>query len=254
MDARKRKRRRPETTADELKARVDELETELMSARAENQALRNSELRGELVRLDTLTLAIANAGTAANAALEAVPGKVKRAAPEITAQELNEIRLVIATIQNQAAGLDVSILRLRGSTMNREHFEQHAAGIDDAIARAALSLRAAAANKAEDQPVDAPTSTESETARNQAANDLLHTILTARHLLIADDSRHSRDAAVSLLSGAAQAIDRMTALGTEGKASAECSLPKTAVSRSPARMTPAPLNWPPGLNRSDPAP
>ena len=110
LAARKRKRRRPETTADELKARVDELETELMSARAENQALRNSELRGELVRLDTLTLAIANAGTAANAALEAVPGKVKRAAPEITGQELNEIRLVIATIQNRAAGLDVSIL------------------------------------------------------------------------------------------------------------------------------------------------
>ena len=107
--------------------------------------------------------------------------------------------------------------------MNREHFEQHAAGIDDAIARAALSLRAAA-NNAEDQPVDAPAGTESETARNQAANDLLHTILTARHLLIADDSRHSRDAAVSLLAGAAQAIDRMTALGTEGKASAECSL------------------------------
>ena len=107
--------------------------------------------------------------------------------------------------------------------MNREHFEQHAAGIDDAIARAALSLRAAA-NNAEDQPVDAPAGTESETARNQAANDLLHTVLTARHLLIADDSRHSRDAAVSLLSGAAQAIDRMTALGTEGNAGAECSL------------------------------
>ena len=110
LDARKRKRRRPETTADELKARVDELETELMSARAENQALRNSELRGELVRLDTLTFAIATASAGANAALESVPGKVKRAVPEITGGELNEIRLVIATIQNRAAGLNTSVL------------------------------------------------------------------------------------------------------------------------------------------------
>ena len=110
LDARKRKRRRPETTADELKARVDELETSLMNARAEGQGLRNAELRGELVHLDTLTQAIANAGTAANAALEALPGKVKRAAPEITGQELTEIRVIVARIQNQAAGLDTKNL------------------------------------------------------------------------------------------------------------------------------------------------
>ena len=110
LAALKRKHRRPETTTAELKARVDELETSLTNARAEGQGLRNAELRGELVRLDALTQAIANAGTAANAALEALPGKIKRGAPEITGQELTEIRVIIARIQNQAADLDPKTL------------------------------------------------------------------------------------------------------------------------------------------------
>ena len=110
LTALKRKHRRPETTTAELKACVDELETSLTNARAEGQGLRNAELRGELVRLDALTLAIANAATAANAALEALPGKIKRAAPEITGQELTEIRVIIARIQNQAADLDPKTL------------------------------------------------------------------------------------------------------------------------------------------------
>lgn len=106
----KRKRRRPETTTAELKSKVDELETALTNARAAGQALRNAELRGELVHLDALTEAVGNAGTASAAALEALPGRIKRSVPEINGAELLDLRRVIAKARNQAADLDPSTL------------------------------------------------------------------------------------------------------------------------------------------------
>ena len=106
----KRKRRRPESTTAQLKVHVDELETALTTARAEGQSLRNAELRQEMVHLDRLTQAIATGCTAANAALESLPGKVKRASPEVTGQELTELRVIIARVQNRAAGLDTKNL------------------------------------------------------------------------------------------------------------------------------------------------
>ena len=112
MAASRRKTRRPETTAAELKSKVSELETELTNARAEGQRLRNSAGRGELVQLDELTEAIGTAGSAAVASLESLPGRIKRHIPDINAHDLLEIRRIIANCQNEAAELDLKTIHM----------------------------------------------------------------------------------------------------------------------------------------------
>jgi len=105
IEAMKRRRRRPETTTAELKVRVDALETDLMRERAEAQRVRNAEARGELVTCDALSQAIAQACTRAAAALEPLPGKIKRRRPRLTSSALHSIQRIIARRRNQAAGL-----------------------------------------------------------------------------------------------------------------------------------------------------
>ena len=109
LDALKQ-RRRPEGTPAELKAAVDRLETELTQHRAQGERLRNSERRGETTTVESLTAVIAEACSACSAGLEALPGAIKRAQPETSAQELHHIRGAIVRRQNQAAGITLQDL------------------------------------------------------------------------------------------------------------------------------------------------
>ena len=111
IEAMQRRRRRPETTAAELKAAVDALETELTRQRTEAQRLRNAEARGELVSVQRLTDALATACTRAAAALEPLPGKIKRACPQVSASELHSVQVTIARRRNGAAGLTLQDLQ-----------------------------------------------------------------------------------------------------------------------------------------------
>lgn len=108
MAALKRKRARPAGSAGELKTRIDQLETELTTARAEGQAMRNAELRGELVRIGNITQAIATACAGASAALETIPGKVKRLCPALSSQEINDVRAAVVRCQNEAAAVTLN--------------------------------------------------------------------------------------------------------------------------------------------------
>lgn len=103
LDALKQRRRRPEGTPAELKAAVDRLETELTQHRAQGERLRNSERRREMTTIESLTAVTAEACSACSAGLEALPGAIKRAQPETSAQELHHIRAAIVHRQNEAA-------------------------------------------------------------------------------------------------------------------------------------------------------
>lgn len=105
IEAMTRRRRRPETTVEELKVRVDALETNLMRERAETQRVRNAEARGELVTADRLTQAIATACTRCAAILEPLPGKIKRARPTLNSSVLHAVQKIIARRRNEAAEL-----------------------------------------------------------------------------------------------------------------------------------------------------
>lgn len=99
----RRQRRRPETTAAQLKSELSSLQAELDRARAAGQALANAAARGELVRVEDLQQTLASACSPAGARLDALAGQIKRHQNSLTFAEVHSIRVAVAAARNQAA-------------------------------------------------------------------------------------------------------------------------------------------------------
>ena len=102
----RQKSARADSDLDDLKREVDALETDLIRMRAKRQDLRNAELRGELVDVASITLAIGQASSACRAVLDALPGKIRRQIATLNNTDLQMIRTTIVEHENRIAAQD----------------------------------------------------------------------------------------------------------------------------------------------------
>lgn len=78
----------------------------LAKERADSIALKNARARGELIPADVAGLLFGRIGAEMAAVLDALPAKIKRRAPGLTATDLEFIKTEIVRAQNAAAEID----------------------------------------------------------------------------------------------------------------------------------------------------
>ncbi|WP_406828126.1 terminase small subunit [Microbulbifer sp. ARAS458-1] len=78
----------------------------LAKEKADAQALKNSVTRGELIPAEAMGLVISKVATEMAAALDALPGQIKRIEPGLSATSLDKIKREIVRAQNAAAEVD----------------------------------------------------------------------------------------------------------------------------------------------------
>lgn len=100
---RKLEQSQPNLDAAEVTAAREQAELEYTRERAEGQRLKNAQMRRELAPIEMVTWAIAQIGSEISAALETIPGKVKRAVPKLTSSEVQMVKREIVKAQNVAA-------------------------------------------------------------------------------------------------------------------------------------------------------
>lgn len=76
---------------------------DLTRERAEGQRLKNAQLRRELAPVAMVQWSIARTMAEIAAGLESIPGKIKRAFPKMTSNELQIVKREIVKVQNTAA-------------------------------------------------------------------------------------------------------------------------------------------------------
>lgn len=81
----------------------------LTKEQADNTALRNAQLRRSLAPIAALEWALGRAGAQISAILDAIPLKVKRRVPKLTASEVEIIKREITKAQNMAARVVVDL-------------------------------------------------------------------------------------------------------------------------------------------------
>lgn len=93
----------PNLEEDDLDRAKDEADLEFTRERAEGHRLRNAQMRKQLAPIEMVAWAISKVLSEIAAQLETIPGKIKRARPEITTGELQIIQREVAKAQNTAA-------------------------------------------------------------------------------------------------------------------------------------------------------
>ena len=81
--------------------------TRLTAAQADHQELRNREMRRELADVRLVSFAVANFGSQAGAIFETLPGRIKRAQPDLSNEAINTIRRAVVELQNCASELNI---------------------------------------------------------------------------------------------------------------------------------------------------
>jgi len=76
--------------------------------RADNLALKNSQLRGELVPISAVKWLYGRTGAFISSALESLPVKLKRRNPKLNATDIDMIKGEIARLQNEMADMPLS--------------------------------------------------------------------------------------------------------------------------------------------------
>ncbi|GAB2507178.1 terminase small subunit [Microbulbifer agarilyticus] len=101
----KQRLERPEPLAEgELNPVIEQ--ARLAKEKADAQALKNSVTRGELIPAEAVGLVVSKIATEMAAALDALPGQIKRFEPGLSATSLDKIKREIVRAQNAAAEVD----------------------------------------------------------------------------------------------------------------------------------------------------
>lgn len=79
----------------------------LTRAQAEGQELKNRVARGEYAKVELLLFAVAKIASQVNAALGALPMKIKRLQPKLSASEIRAIQSEIVNLQNAVADSEI---------------------------------------------------------------------------------------------------------------------------------------------------
>lgn len=87
----------------------------LTKNQADQAAIKNAQLRGELAPIALLEWSIGRMGAQVSAALDAIPSKIKRAVPGIGATPLEIVRKEIVKAQNIAATAELNVDEYRDS-------------------------------------------------------------------------------------------------------------------------------------------
>lgn len=87
----------------------DQENARLTKEKADGAALKNAQLRRELVPIDAVVWAMSKAGKQIASILETIPGKVKRRVPRLNATEVEIIKREVIKAQNVAAHVSVDL-------------------------------------------------------------------------------------------------------------------------------------------------
>lgn len=93
--------------ATELLIEKERAELLLTQERAETQRLKNAETNRQLARVDLLTYALGKMCAQVVATLDALPGKLKRSLPALTASEIEIARREVATCLNAVSETEI---------------------------------------------------------------------------------------------------------------------------------------------------
>ena len=89
----------------EIRRAAHEAKLRLTEAQAEGQEIKNAQLRKELAPVAILEWAISKTGSQIAAILDAIPMKLKKRNPKLTASNIETIRREIIKTQNAAAAM-----------------------------------------------------------------------------------------------------------------------------------------------------
>lgn len=107
--AAKQQQAAPPATDVELTRSEREEKLRLTKAQAEGQELKNAQLRKELAPVDVIEWVIGKAGGQISAILDALPSRLKKRNPKLTASNIENIRREIVKAQNAAAQMTVDL-------------------------------------------------------------------------------------------------------------------------------------------------